>query len=83
MTMSWISWSLRNLDRLGEAARPHRLRFAVATEPPREAKLVEKAVSYFLKAGQGALQRSAMAEAAAHLRKGLEVLSQAQIWLTL
>ena len=42
-----------------------------------EAKLVEKAVSYFLKAGQEAVQRSAMAEAAAHLRKGLEVLLQA------
>ena len=42
-----------------------------------EAKQVEKAVGYFLEAGRQSLQRSAMAEAAAHLRKGLEVLSQA------
>jgi class 3 adenylate cyclase/predicted ATPase len=42
-----------------------------------EARLVEKAVGYFLKAGQQALQRSAMAEAAAQFRKGLEVLCQA------
>jgi predicted ATPase len=41
-----------------------------------EAGLVEKALGYFLKAGQEAIQRSAMAEAAAHSRKGLEVLSQ-------
>ena len=40
-----------------------------------EAGLAEKAVAYWLKAGQQALARSAMAEAVAQLRKGLEVLA--------
>jgi len=40
-----------------------------------EAGLVEKAVVYWLKAGQEALTRSAMTEAVALLRKGLAVLS--------
>jgi predicted ATPase len=40
-----------------------------------EAGLAEKAVGYWLKAGQQAMDRSAMAEAAAQLRKGLEVLA--------
>jgi predicted ATPase len=40
-----------------------------------EAGLVEKAVVYWLKAGQQALARSAMTEAVALLRKGLAVLS--------
>jgi len=40
-----------------------------------EAGLVEQAVGYWLKAGQQALVRSAMIEAVAQLRKGLEVLA--------
>ena len=40
-----------------------------------EAGLAEKAVAYWLKAGQQALARSAMAEAVAQLRKGLDVLA--------
>jgi tetratricopeptide (TPR) repeat protein len=40
-----------------------------------EAGLAEKAVAYRLKAGQQALARSAMAEAVAQLRKGLDVLA--------
>ena len=40
-----------------------------------EAGLAEKAVAYWLKAGQQALARSAMTEAVAQLRKGLEVLA--------
>jgi len=39
-----------------------------------EAGLAEKAVVYWLKAGQQALERSATTEAAAQLRKGLDVL---------
>ena len=39
-----------------------------------EAGLAEKAVAYWLKAGQQALARSAMTEAVAQLRKGLGVL---------
>ena len=39
------------------------------------AGLAEKAVAYWLKAGQQALARSAMAEAVAQLRKGLDVLA--------
>ena len=39
-----------------------------------EAGLAEKAVAYWLKAGQQALARSATTEAAAQLRKGLDVL---------
>src|SRR5262249_30476070 len=38
------------------------------------AGLAEKAVDYWLKAGQQALARSAMTEAVAQLRKGLDVL---------
>jgi tetratricopeptide (TPR) repeat protein len=40
-----------------------------------EAGLAEQAVVYWLKAGQQALARSAMAEAVAQLRKGLDVLT--------
>ena len=40
-----------------------------------EADLTEKAVGYWLKAGQQALTRSAMAEAVAQLRKGQDVLA--------
>ena len=39
-----------------------------------EAGLAEKAVNYWLKAGQQSLMRSAMAEAIAQLRKGLDML---------
>jgi class 3 adenylate cyclase/tetratricopeptide (TPR) repeat protein len=41
-----------------------------------EAGLPEKAVIYWLKAGQQAMARSAMTEAVAQLRKGLDVLSE-------
>jgi class 3 adenylate cyclase/predicted ATPase len=40
-----------------------------------EAGLAERAVNYWQQAGQQALARSAMAEAVAHLTKGLEVLA--------
>jgi class 3 adenylate cyclase/tetratricopeptide (TPR) repeat protein len=40
-----------------------------------EAGLTEKAIAYWLKAGQRALARSAMTEAVAQLRKGLDVLA--------
>ena len=40
-----------------------------------EAGLAEKAVGYWLKAGQQALARSAMTEAVAQLQKGLDVLA--------
>jgi class 3 adenylate cyclase/tetratricopeptide (TPR) repeat protein len=40
-----------------------------------EAGLAEQAVTYWLKAGQQALARSAMAEAEAQLRKGLDTLA--------
>jgi len=40
-----------------------------------EAGLAEKAVAYWLKAGQQAMDRSAMTEAFAQLRKGLDVLA--------
>jgi predicted ATPase len=52
-----------------------------ATEPEvlahhcSEAGLAEKAVSYWHQAGQLAIRRSAMTEAVAHLRTGLEVLA--------
>ena len=39
-----------------------------------EAGLAEKAVVYWLKAGQKSLERSATTEAAAHLQKGLDVV---------
>jgi class 3 adenylate cyclase/predicted ATPase len=39
-----------------------------------EAGLIEQAVGYWYKAGQNAVQRSAHAEAIAHLRQGLELL---------
>jgi uncharacterized protein with NAD-binding domain and iron-sulfur cluster len=45
-----------------------------------EAGLAEKAVSYWLKAGQQAMDRSAMTEAFAQLRKGLDVLAGAGVW---
>jgi class 3 adenylate cyclase len=54
---------------------------AVATEPERlaqhcaEAGLAEKAIQYWLAAGQRSLARSATAEAVAQLRKGLALLS--------
>ena len=41
-----------------------------------EAGLSEKAVGYWLKAGQQAIARSAMTEAVAQLRKGLDLLVQ-------
>jgi class 3 adenylate cyclase/predicted ATPase len=53
----------------------------VTTEPERlaqhcaEAGLAEKAIGYFLAAGQRSLARSATAEAVAQLRKGLALLS--------
>jgi class 3 adenylate cyclase/tetratricopeptide (TPR) repeat protein len=53
----------------------------VATQPAllaqhcQEAGLAEQAVGYWLKAGQRALERSAMTEAVAQLRKGLDVLA--------
>jgi predicted ATPase len=40
-----------------------------------EAGLAEKAIGYWLKAGQQAASRSAMAEAVAHLQKGLDGLA--------
>ena len=40
-----------------------------------EAALIEKAVGYCIKAGQQALSRSAMIEAVAQLRKGLDLLA--------
>jgi hypothetical protein len=40
-----------------------------------EASLIEKAVGYYVKAGQQTLSRSAMMEAAAQLRKGLDLLA--------
>jgi hypothetical protein len=39
-----------------------------------EAGLIEKAVEYWLKAGQLSVRRSAMAEAVTQLQRGLEVL---------
>lgn len=41
-----------------------------------EATLAEKAVGYFLRAGQQALARSAMMEASTQLQKGLELLAK-------
>jgi tetratricopeptide (TPR) repeat protein len=41
-----------------------------------EARLVEKAVRYWLRAGERATERSADIEAVAHLRRGLEILEQ-------
>jgi class 3 adenylate cyclase/predicted ATPase len=40
-----------------------------------QAALIEKAIPYWLKAGQGALERSANQEAIRHLTKGLELLN--------
>jgi predicted ATPase len=40
-----------------------------------EANLVEKAVGYWLKAGQQAIARGTMTEAVAQLRKGLDLIS--------
>ena len=39
-----------------------------------EGRLIEKAVAYWYRAGQQAIARSTLAEAAAHLAKGLEML---------
>src|SRR5262249_46655352 len=53
----------------------------VAAQPPRPAQqsapagLNEKAVGYWLKAGQQAVARSAMTEAVAQLQKGLDLLA--------
>jgi tetratricopeptide (TPR) repeat protein len=66
----------------GQIARTLEERFAdiVASEPEivahhfTEAGLVERAVDYWLKAGQHAARRSADAEALNHLRRGLELL---------
>jgi predicted ATPase len=55
----------------------------VASEPEllgqhfAEAGVIDKSADYFLQAGQVAIQRSAMTEAVAHLRKGVNVLSGA------
>ncbi len=43
-----------------------------------ECRLIEKAVAYWLRAGQQALRRSAMAEALRHLRRGVEVIAGAE-----
>jgi class 3 adenylate cyclase/tetratricopeptide (TPR) repeat protein len=48
---------------------------ALLAQHYREAGLAEQAVVYWLKAGQQALARSAMAEAVAQLRKGLDQLA--------
>jgi class 3 adenylate cyclase/predicted ATPase len=40
-----------------------------------EAREIEKAVTYWLRAGQQALRRSAMAEALKHLRRGVELIT--------
>jgi predicted ATPase len=48
---------------------------ALLAQHCQEAGLAEQAVGYWLKAGQQALARSAMKEAAAQLRKGLDVLA--------
>ena len=59
-------------DRFPEIART---RPALLAQHCAEAGLVEKAVVYWLKAGQQALAASAMAEAVAQLRKGLQLLA--------
>src|SRR3954454_5937667 len=48
---------------------------ALLAQHCQEAELAEQAVMYWLKAGQQALARSAMAEAVMQARKGLEALS--------
>jgi class 3 adenylate cyclase/tetratricopeptide (TPR) repeat protein len=48
---------------------------ALLAQHCQEARLPEKAVGYWLKAGQRAMAHSAMAEAVAQLRKGLDVLA--------
>jgi tetratricopeptide (TPR) repeat protein len=48
---------------------------ALLAQHCQEAGLAKQAVGYWLKAGQQALARSAMTEAAAQLRKGLDVLA--------
>ena len=48
---------------------------ALLAQHCQDAGLAEKAVGYWLKAGQQALARSAMAEAEAQLRKGLKILA--------
>ena len=59
-------------DRFPEIGRT---RPALLAQHCAEAGLVEKAVVYWLKAGQQALAASAMAEAVAQLRKGLHLLA--------
>jgi predicted ATPase len=48
---------------------------ALLAQHCQEAKLPEKAVDYWLKAGQRAMAHSTMAEAVAQLKKGLDVLA--------
>jgi class 3 adenylate cyclase/predicted ATPase len=48
---------------------------AILAQHCSEAGLVEKAISYLLKAGQQSISRCAMTEAVAQLRKGLNLLS--------
>jgi predicted ATPase len=48
---------------------------ALLAQHCREAGLIEKAVGYWLKAGQHSVARSAMTEAVAQLRKGLDLLA--------
>ena len=59
-------------DRFPETVLAHP---ALLAQHCAEAGLGEKAVGYSLKAGQQAMDRSAMTEAVAQLRKGLEVLA--------
>jgi class 3 adenylate cyclase/predicted ATPase len=69
----------------GQIARLLEEKFAetVASEPEivahhfTQAGLVDPAIDYWLKAGHLALSRSANAEAAKHLRKGIELIGQA------
>jgi class 3 adenylate cyclase/predicted ATPase len=41
-----------------------------------EARLLEKAIAYWLRAGERAIERSANVEAIAHLKRGLEILER-------
>src|SRR5262249_38745949 len=73
----------RRVELHGNIAATLEARFPdiVATQPAilaqhcAEAGLTEKAVVYWLRAGQRALARSPMSEAVAQLRKGLELVS--------
>jgi class 3 adenylate cyclase/tetratricopeptide (TPR) repeat protein len=72
----------QNLHRRIAATLEERFPEIVQTQPAllaqhcREAGLSEQAVMYWLTAGQQALTRSAMAEAEAQVRKGLDVLAK-------